>query len=66
VEVCGPGCRHRAPIAVKLIWRRSEKRDRDMHTLIEHADTADLEDYLAAAVLTGTRLCKIRDAAGRL
>ncbi len=31
-------------IAVKLCWRRSEKRDRDLRTLIERADTEDLED----------------------
>jgi hypothetical protein len=31
-------------IAVKLLWRRSAKRDRDLHTLIEWADAEDLED----------------------
>jgi hypothetical protein len=31
-------------IAVKLCWRRSEKRDRDLRTLIERADAEDLED----------------------
>jgi len=31
-------------IAVKLIWRRSAKRDRDLRTLIEHADADDLDD----------------------
>jgi len=31
-------------IAVKLIWRRSPKRDRDLRALIERADAADLHD----------------------
>ncbi|WP_152361670.1 nucleotidyl transferase AbiEii/AbiGii toxin family protein [Microlunatus speluncae] len=31
-------------IAVKLCWRRSDKRDRDLRTLIERADAAELED----------------------
>lgn len=31
-------------IAVKFLWRPSEKRDRDLHTLIERADAEDLED----------------------
>lgn len=31
-------------IAVKLIWRRSAKRDRDLRTLIERAGAEDLQD----------------------
>ncbi len=31
-------------IAVKLCWRPSEKRDRDLRTLIERADAEDLDD----------------------
>lgn len=31
-------------IAVKFLWRPSEKRDRDLRTLIERADAEDLED----------------------
>lgn len=31
-------------IAVKLLWRSSAKRDRDLRTLIEHADGDDLDD----------------------
>lgn len=39
-------------IAVKLIWRRSAKRDRDLHKLIERADAGDLEDtrHLIASI----------------
>lgn len=39
-------------IAVKLCWRRSAKRDRDLHTLIERADAEDLEDarHLIASI----------------
>jgi hypothetical protein len=31
-------------IAVKMIWRRSEKRDRDLRALIKRADDDDLEE----------------------
>lgn len=31
-------------IAVKLCWRQSDKRDRDLHVLIEQADEVDRED----------------------
>ena len=39
-------------IAVKFCWRPSEKRDRDLRTLIERADVEDLEDarHLIASI----------------
>lgn len=39
-------------IAVKLCWRPSAKRDRDLRTLIEQADAEDLEDarHLIASI----------------
>ena len=42
-------------IAVKLCWRRSEKRDRDLRTLIERADAEDLEDARHLIALTTER-----------
>ncbi|MBO0812575.1 MAG: hypothetical protein J2P23_11095 [Microlunatus sp.] len=39
-------------IAVKLCWRRSAKRDRDLRTLIQRADAEDLQDarHLIASI----------------
>lgn len=39
-------------VAVKLLWRRSANRDRDLRTLIERADAEDLEDarHLIASI----------------
>ena len=39
-------------IAVKLIWRRSPKRDRDLRALIERADAEDIEEarHLVASI----------------
>lgn len=39
-------------IAVKLCWRQSEKRDRDLRTLIDRADAEDLDDarHLMASI----------------
>lgn len=44
-------------IAVELCWRRSEKRDRDLRTLIERADAEDLEEARHLIALITERGC---------
>ncbi|TCC27830.1 nucleotidyl transferase AbiEii/AbiGii toxin family protein [Kribbella speibonae] len=43
-DLCIPVARIGHLIAVKLLWRSSEKRDRDLRTLLQHADAEDLEE----------------------